>query len=175
MAGNMPLGQKFLDMACGFVYDGAFNDRAVEDVRSMKGKIDQKMILRDQRRRNVKFGAGGIREIELITQSLQLRHGGVVPRVREKNTMKALAILSEHLFIAEEECEALREAYVFLRDVENKLQMANDAQTHSLPRDERELTVMARTLGYATSDHFHQDYERHTGAVNRLFAAHFST
>jgi glutamate-ammonia-ligase adenylyltransferase len=76
--------------------------------------------------------------------------------------------------IGQEECDALRQAYVFLRDVENKLQMANDAQTHSLPRDERELTVVARTLGYSASDHFLQDYERHTRAVNRIFAAHFS-
>jgi len=76
--------------------------------------------------------------------------------------------------IAEDECDALRQAYVFLRDVENKLQMANDAQTHSLPRDERELNVVARTLGYSTSDQFLQDYERHTGAVNRIFAGHFS-
>ena len=174
VAGNLALGQKFLDMARSFVYDGAFDARAFEDVRSMKSKIDQKMILRDQRRRNVKLGAGGIREIELITQSLQLLHGGAVEQVRDRNTMKALAMLLQQSLIAEDECDALRQAYVFLRDVENKLQMANDAQTHSLPRDERELNVVARTLGYAASDDFLQDYERHTGAVNRIFAGHFS-
>jgi glutamate-ammonia-ligase adenylyltransferase len=174
VAGNLALGWTFLNMARSFVYDGAFNDGALADVRSMKGKIDQKMILRDQRRRNVKLGAGGIREIELITQSLQLLHGGAVASLRERNTMKALALLSGRSLIAEEECDALRRAYLFLRDVENKLQMANDAQTHSLPRDERELTVVARTLGYVTSDAFLQEYERHTGAVNRIFSAHFS-
>ena len=73
-------------MARGFVFDGAFDGRAFEDVRSMKSKIDQKMVLRDQRRRNVKLGAGGIREIELITQSLQLLHGGAVrPNSRQEH------------------------------------------------------------------------------------------
>jgi glutamate-ammonia-ligase adenylyltransferase len=64
--------------------------------------------------------------------------------------------------------------YIFLRDVENKLQMANDAQTHSLPRDEEQLNVVARTLGYSNAEHFLRDYEHHTRNVNRIFESHFS-
>src|SRR5262249_14161464 len=126
-------------------------------------------VLRDQSHRNVKLGAGGIREIELIVQSLQLRYGGAMPHIRERNTMKALGLLCRQAIISQEEGDALSSAYVFLRDVENKLQMANDAQTHSLPRDQTELTVVARTLGYLAADDFSREYQRHTGAVNRIF------
>jgi glutamine synthetase adenylyltransferase len=52
--------------------------------------------------------------------------------------------------------------------------MANDAQTHSLPRDENELAVLARTLGYSTADNFLKDYERHTRTVKHIFDAFFS-
>src|SRR5207247_7748212 len=109
--------------------DRAFDASAIEDVRSMKSKIDRKMGLRDQRSRNVKLGTGGIREIELIAQSLQVRHGGQMPQIHERNTLRAFAALREQSLIPPDRSDTLTRAYVFLRDVENKLQMANDAQT----------------------------------------------
>ena len=174
VAGNRVLGRAFLDMVRTFIYDQAFDAKALDDVRSMKDKIDRKMGLRDQRSRNVKLGTGGIREIELIAQTLQVRHGGPVPQVRARNTLKALNSLCDHRLISRAECDTLSRGYIFLRDVENKLQMANDAQTHSLPRDEAELVVVARTLGYYTAEDFLRDYQRHTGEVNRIFESHFS-
>jgi [glutamine synthetase] adenylyltransferase / [glutamine synthetase]-adenylyl-L-tyrosine phosphorylase len=174
VAGNRALGRAFLNMARTFVYDRAFDNKALGDVRSMKGKIDRKMLLRDQRTRNVKLGTGGIREIELIAQSMQLRHGRDRPPIHQRNTLKVLTALCEQSLLSRAECDTLTRAYVFLRDVENKLQMANDAQTHSLPQDEQELTVVARTLGYSAADNFLSDYQRHTGEVNRIFESHFS-
>ena len=64
--------------------------KALEAVRDMKGQIDQKMLRRDQQERNVKLGTGGIREIELIAQSLQIRFGARLPVVRSRNTLSAL-------------------------------------------------------------------------------------
>jgi glutamate-ammonia-ligase adenylyltransferase len=63
---------------------------------------------------------------------------------------------------------------MFLRDVENKLQMVNDEQTHSLPREIEELTGCARMLGYSGRQSFLHDYEQHTGAVRRIFERCFS-
>jgi glutamate-ammonia-ligase adenylyltransferase len=174
VAGNRPLGQRFLGMARGFIYDRALDAKALGDVRNMKSQIDRKMSLRDQRTRNVKLGTGGIREIELIAQSLQVRHGRQLPQVRERSTVHALAALCAESLMSSADCDTLTRGYYFLRDVENKLQMANDAQTHSLPTDEKELNVVARTLGYLGSGEFLQDYQRHTAEVNRIFESHFS-
>jgi glutamate-ammonia-ligase adenylyltransferase len=76
------------------------------------------------------------------------------------------------------ECDALARAYLFLRDVENKLQMAHDAQTHVLPTDDDGLVQLARRLGYG-GDHaqaaghavarFRSDLRSHTDTVHRLF------
>jgi glutamate-ammonia-ligase adenylyltransferase len=172
--GNKALGRRFLQMARPFIYDRSLDARALEDIRQMKGKIDQKIARRDQRIHNVKLGAGGIREIELTAQCLQVKHGAALPRIQERNTMKALAALCGQSLISQEECDVLANAYTFLRNVENKLQMANDAQTHSLPADEQELRVVARSLGYSGADEFWREYQRHTGEVNRIFASHFS-
>jgi glutamate-ammonia-ligase adenylyltransferase len=175
VAGNRELGRAFLDMARGFVYDQPFDIKALEDVRSMKHKIDQQMMEREQSSRNVKLGTGGIREIELIAQSLQVTHGGQIPRIRQRNTLQALVALCDQSIISVEERDQLAQAYIFLRNVENKLQMVHDAQTHSLPREREELNTCARLLGYSNNDHglaaeqFLLEYRHHTGQVNRIF------
>jgi len=174
VAGNRELGRRFLEMAKGFIYDQPFDAKALGDVRSMKSKIDRQMQLRDQRSRNVKLGTGGIREIELIAQSLQVGNGARMPQIRDRNTLQALNALCDQSLISRDTCDTLSRSYIFLRDVENKLQMANDAQTHSLPQDENELTVVSRTLGYATSENFLHDYKQHTREVNRIFESYFS-
>jgi glutamate-ammonia-ligase adenylyltransferase len=174
VAGSRPLGRAFLEMASEFIYNRPFDRKALEDIRSMKRKIDHKMMLREQRTRNVKLGTGGIREIELIAQSLQVRYGCQLPQIRERNTLRALRALSDQVLLPAEECDTLTRAYLFLRDVENKLQMANDAQTHSLPREREQLTTYARTLGYSDAETFLRDYQRHTSQVNRLFERCFS-
>jgi glutamate-ammonia-ligase adenylyltransferase len=179
VAGDRALGGAFLAMTRAFVYDRPFDLKALEDVRSMKRKMDDQMAVRQQRSRNVKLGTGGIREIELIAQALQVCHGGQIPQIRARNTLKALAALCDQSLMSAEECDTLTRAYVFLRDVENKLQMVNDAQTHSLPRDWEELTACARLLGYSdndlglAADQFLRDYQHHTGHVNRIFESIF--
>ena len=180
VAGDRTLGQRFLEMTRPFIYDRPFDLRALEEVRQIKRKIDKRMTIRQQRQRNVKLGTGGIREIELIVQALQVCHGGHVPQIRERNTLRTLVALRNQSLISTEECETLTQAYVFLRDVENKLQMVNDAQTHSLPSEGQELTACARRLGYSddelgsAAEQFLRDYQHHTGQVNRIFEEVFS-
>jgi glutamate-ammonia-ligase adenylyltransferase len=183
VAGDLALGRRFLEMARRFIYDRTFDLKSLAEVRNIKRKIDLKQKGRGQRGRpgrNVKLGAGGIREIELIVQSLQVGYGGRTPQLRERCTLRALGAVRDQSLISAKEWETLSQAYVFLRDVENKLQMVDDAQTHSLPIDGRELAACARRMGYsdnetgAASEQFLRDYQRHTGQVKRIFEEIFS-
>jgi len=125
------------------------------------------------------LGPGGIREIELIVQSLQAAHGGLLRDLRERNTMRALEALKRHSLLSGDEFDALAKAYDFLRDVENKLQMVHDAQTHSLPLADNDLAACASLLGYKKDgggaaqliERFEEDYNHHTAKVSRLFEA----
>jgi len=169
VAGSRLLGRRFLSMSRPFIYEPDFDLKALDDVRGMKARIDEKISARGQTDRNVKLGRGGIREIELVVQTLQAMHAGRLPKILGRSTLPALAELREHALIAVEEFDALREAYLFLRDVENKLQMVDDAQTHSLPEEQEALTACARLLGYSAVDSLLHDLQRHTSHVNRIF------
>jgi glutamate-ammonia-ligase adenylyltransferase len=175
VAGSRALGRRFLEMARPFIHEPLFDLGALADVRDMKAMVDRKVADRGQAGRNVKLGAGGIREIELIVQTLQVGHGAVFPQILSRDTLGALGALRDQAIVTDEEFEILHTAYLFLRDVENKLQMVNDAQTHSLPRELDELNACARLLGYpegrteSAADQFLRDFQKHTGRVNAIF------
>jgi glutamate-ammonia-ligase adenylyltransferase len=163
-------------MSRPFIFNPAFDAEALADVREMKAKLDEKISARGQTERNVKLGTGGIREIELVVQSIQAAHGGRLPQILERNTLRSLIALRGNSLLSNEEFVTLQHAYVFLRDVENKLQMVDDAQTHSLPREMEELRTCARLLGYlvaapnqSPADSFLRDYQQYTRGVNRIF------
>jgi glutamate-ammonia-ligase adenylyltransferase len=174
VAGDRRLGKRFLGMVRPFIYDRPFDLKALNEVRSLKRKIDQQMSVRQLRHRHVKLGMGGIREIELIVQSFQVSLGSRFPKICERHTLQALRALCQQRLISAAEYRALAQAYVFLRDVENKLQMVNDAQTHALPAQAEELAACARRLGYDDAERFLSDYRLHTGRVNRIFESVFS-
>jgi glutamate-ammonia-ligase adenylyltransferase len=174
VAGSRELGSRFLKMIHPFIYELPFDHVKLEDIRTMKRRMDEQIAARQQRDRNVKLGTGGIREIELIAQMMQVRHGSAIPQLQVRTTMGALQALCDASLVAVDEYSTLSAAYVFLRDVENKLQMVNDAQTHSLPRDHEELTACARLLGYSEAEPLLSDYQHHTGSVNLIFQRLFS-
>jgi glutamate-ammonia-ligase adenylyltransferase len=184
VAGNLHIGEVFLGRIRPFVYDGSGARRpedVIAQVKTVKDMIDAKMADRGQERRNVKLGKGGIREIEFIVQAAQILYGGRVPDLRERSTMGALEKLEHHRLLPAADRQALERAYVFLRDVEHKLQMVHDLQTHALPDSPDELARCAIRLGYDAGDRraagrkFLADHRRHTANVNRIFKSLFDT
>jgi hypothetical protein len=84
---------------------------------------------------HVKLGPGGIREIEFIAQVFQLIRGGRDPALQIRPTLSVLKLLVERKLLPAESESELREAYVFLRRLEHRLQYVEDKQTHMLPVD----------------------------------------
>jgi glutamate-ammonia-ligase adenylyltransferase len=95
-------------------------------------------------------------------------------------TLQALSALREAQLLPEAEADVLRRAYLFLRDVENKLQMVADAQVHALPRSTEELRLLARRLGYrdapdaSAEDALRRAHRSHTEAVHAIFGETFA-
>lgn len=179
VAGDATTGKAFLRMIRPFVF-GAMegSDRGsdvIEQVKRIKGMIDDKMADRGHERRNVKLGIGGIREIEFLVQAVQMLYGARLRSILDRNTLGALERFQRRGFLSEEECKGLINAYVFLRDVEHKLQMVHDLQTHALPDSPDELMRCAIRLGYPSADRqgamtaFVRDHQSHTALVNGLF------
>ena len=102
----------------------------------MKHQVEAELRSPDLIERNIKLGHGGIRELEFIVQSLTLIYGGRDPRIRIEKTIEALDRLAEFGYLPAARARQLAEAYLFLRDVEHKLQIVSGLQTHTLPRDD---------------------------------------
>lgn len=181
VAGDHALGLKFLKRVSRFIYGTPFSPEGLEEVKTIKEKIDRKMTARGESGVNVKLGIGGIREIEFIVQSLQTFFGGKIPEIRERNTLKALKKLLRQKLLPPELYRHLSEAYVFLRNVEHRLQMVHELQTHSLPTDPEELRICALRLDYrdrgdaTATDQLLEEHRLHTGRVNRIFRDLFYT
>ena len=115
-----------------FVYRRYLDYGVFESLREMKSLIERE-VERRELAEHVKLGPGGIREIEFIVQALQLTRGGRDRRLQTPSLFTALARLGETRLLPPEAVTELRDAYVYLRRLENRLQMLNDAQTHQLP------------------------------------------
>jgi glutamate-ammonia-ligase adenylyltransferase len=184
IAGDPSLGREFLRMVKPFVLGmadrhvpGSNGSAVIQQIKAIKAMIDEKMEDRGHAHRNVKLGVGGIREIEFLVQALQMLCGRRLPGALNRNTMAALLRLGRAGVLSPADQKALAEAYLFLRDVEHKLQMVHDLQTHALPESPEELTRCAIRLGYSWRDRrramarFMADHRRHTTRVNRIFRA----
>ena len=175
VAGDRALGRRFLEDVRAFVFGRPFGPEALHEVREAKRRMDHRLLAQGEADRNVKLGFGGIREIEFVVHSLQLRFAGRRRSLRERGTLDTLAALREARLLPAGQADALAKAYVFLRDVENKLQMAAGAQTHTLPTGPLALRSLARRLGYRDTSGvraeaaFLSDCRSLTGEAHRIF------
>ena len=187
IAGSSKVGGAFVRMVRRFVWESrprllpSLNHarELIHDVRAVKEMIDDRMVERGHERRNVKLGIGGIREIEFLVQTIQVIAGAHLPGIVNRQTLSSLKRFHAHRLLSEREFKRLVEAYRFLRDVEHKLQMIHDVQTHALPDDQEELAQCAIRMGYEAHDRaaglarFRADHALHTRHVNQAFRALF--
>jgi len=152
-----------------FVYRRYVDFSAVESLRQMKA-----MISAEVRRKglvdNIKLGAGGIREVEFIVQALQLIRGGRQPALRSKSLLTTLMQLQAELLLQEEQARALRQGYLFLRQVENMLQQIADQQTQILPQEAATRQQLVCGLGFTDWDTFYNRLQRHMQVISHEFS-----
>ena len=162
---------ELMSLVTPFVYRKYLDYDAYEGLRDVHRQIREQSVQRDTEA-NVKLGDGGIREIEFIAQAQQIVRGGREPDLRMRATMGALAALGERGLLPGSSADALTRAYVFLREVEHRLQYRDDMQTHALPEDAAARHALAEAMN-ATDAAFEQDLARHRGVVSFTFAETF--
>ncbi|MDZ7938386.1 MAG: bifunctional [glutamate--ammonia ligase]-adenylyl-L-tyrosine phosphorylase/[glutamate--ammonia-ligase] adenylyltransferase [Rhodoferax sp.] len=126
---------------------------------------------RPERSNDVKLSRGGIREIEFTVQLLQVVRGGQYPELRTRPTLSALQRLVRAGLMPQTVADGLARAYVFLRQVEHRIQYLDDQQTHVLPTDEGDLQWIAKSLGLADSTALLQALDQHRELVAQEFDA----
>src|SRR3990167_2707697 len=107
----------------------------------------QREVHRREMHDNIKLGPGGIREIEFIAQVFQLIRGGRDASLQIRPTLEVLQLVADKGLLSQEAVAELQAAYVFLRDLEHRLQYLQDAQTQMLPSDDENRMRVARAMG----------------------------
>ena len=151
-----------------FVYRKYHDYRVFEGLAALKDKIDQQAKSKTMQD-NIKLGPGGIREIEFFVQAFQILKGGRNRLLQTSQIFQCFDVLEQQDIVASETIKDLREAYVFLRQLENKFQMLADQQTHSCPDNEIAQARIAQSMGFPDWASVYAKQRSHREAVSNHF------
>ncbi|WP_159738030.1 bifunctional [glutamate--ammonia ligase]-adenylyl-L-tyrosine phosphorylase/[glutamate--ammonia-ligase] adenylyltransferase [Vibrio atypicus] len=164
-----PEYQELRQMLRPFVFRRYIDFSAIQSLRRMKSMISSE-VRRRGLSNNIKLGAGGIREIEFIAQVFQLIRGGREPSLRQRGLLVTLDAIEELEQLSQSETGQLREAYRYLRRLENLLQAMADKQTQTLPENDIEQLQLAVAMGYSNWGELLTDVQGHMANVHSVFA-----
>ena len=168
-----PNVQALRNVVLPFVFRKYLDYSVFESLRSLHRQIREHAMRRSaghpERANDVKLSRGGIREIEFTVQLLQVVRGGQFPELRCRPTLEALQRLTRSSLMPAETAEQLAQAYVFLRNVEHRIQYLDDQQTHVLPTRDDDLEWIASTMGFSDASGFLLQLDAHRELVAQEF------
>ncbi|WGX99453.1 bifunctional [glutamine synthetase] adenylyltransferase/[glutamine synthetase]-adenylyl-L-tyrosine phosphorylase [Nocardioides sp. L-11A] len=169
VAGDLALGAGFVAMTAPMVWSAADREGFVDAARAMRRRVLDHIPAREAERQ-LKLGAGGLRDVEFAVQLLQLVHGRADESIRPPTTLSALARLTEGGYVGREDGEALHRAYAFLRQLEHRIQLHRLQRTHVVPDDEASLRRLGRSLGFfkESQKQLEDTWQDHRREVSRL-------
>ncbi len=168
-AGDRELGARYVDEVSSFVWSAADRENFVDDVQSMRRRVEAH-IPANIADREVKLGPGGLRDVEFAVQLLQLVHGRSDVMLRSANTLSALEGLAIWGYVGREDASVLADSYRFLRNLEHRLQLRHLRRTHTMPDDEAEIRIIARSLGFRNDPvtELMEEWKRRSREVRRI-------
>jgi glutamate-ammonia-ligase adenylyltransferase len=175
VAGDEGVASEFLEMIQPFRYPRSQGEEIAREVAEMKDRIENEVVKAGEMDRNVKLGRGGIREIEFIAQTHQVLYGGQIPFLQGHQTLPTLQNLIKYELMPRDDIEGLTEAYPFLRDVEHRLQMEANRQTHTIPTDRKSRERLAALMGFDELRQFEEALAGHTSFVRSVYQRFFKS
>ncbi len=154
-AGDISAGERFLETLRPFVWRRHLDFAAIQDAHDMRLRIRENKGTGGSLSipgHDMKLGQGGIREIEFFTQTRQLIAGGRDPDLRVRGTVPSLAALAAKGWVPEEVAQKLTDHYRAHREVEHRIQMIHDAQTHKVPQSEDGIERVACLMGVSSTE-----------------------
>ncbi|MET0822121.1 MAG: bifunctional [glutamine synthetase] adenylyltransferase/[glutamine synthetase]-adenylyl-L-tyrosine phosphorylase [Aeromicrobium sp.] len=168
-AGDEALGQAYLDALSPMIWFASTRPNFVPDVRAMRRRVIEH-IPSAHRDRQLKLGAGGLRDVEFAVQLLQLVHGRADETLRSPTTLSALTALIDGGYVGRRDGAAMEEAYVFLRTLEHRIQLYKLRRSHIVPDDLEDLRRIGRSMGFRSNpaDSLVKEWQAHRRIVRRL-------
>ena len=132
VAGDVPLGEAYMQMASEFVWQASRRENFVSDCQRMRERVES-LIPVPLRDREIKLGRGGLRDVEFTVQMLQLVHGRADETLHVRSTLQALQALSDGGYVSRRHARVLSHDYRFERVLEHRQQMWQLKRTHLFP------------------------------------------
>ncbi|MXM62835.1 bifunctional [glutamine synthetase] adenylyltransferase/[glutamine synthetase]-adenylyl-L-tyrosine phosphorylase [Streptomyces sp. HUCO-GS316] len=169
VAGDIELGEEYIDALEPLVWKAAERENFVADVQKMRRRVVENIPVAEIER-ELKLGPGGLRDVEFAVQLLQLVHGRADASLRSGTTLHALQALAAGGYVGRGDAVQLDEAYRFLRSMEHRIQLYRLRRTHLVPEDEADLRRIGRSLGLRADPvaDLNREWKRHTSVVRRL-------
>ena len=158
-----------LNVIKSFVYRRYVDYGAIEALREMKQLIERE-IQTQNIADDIKRGPGGIRQIEFIVQAFQLIRGGQDSFLQRRQILTVLGYLKQMKMLGRDIVDELMESYIFLRNLEHRLQMYQDRQTHMLPQDENSQSKISYAMGYDAIETLLKAIDTHRTRVSYHFS-----
>lgn len=165
-AGDLELGQDFVDLVDEQVWRAAESDGFIADAQAMRQRVVD-TIPESQADRDLKLSQGGLRDVEFTVQLLQLVHGRADETLRARATLPALAALVDGGYVGRDEGAELAQHYRLLRTLEHRIQLRSLRRTHLMPHDDASLRRLGRGLGVDAAELVEQ-WRRTMRSVHRL-------
>jgi [glutamine synthetase] adenylyltransferase / [glutamine synthetase]-adenylyl-L-tyrosine phosphorylase len=143
IAGHPGVGRAYIEAMWPLVWTSSEREGFVASVQAMRSRVLEN-IAHQNREREIKLGAGGLRDVEFTVQLLQLVHGKTEDSVRVRNTLEAIDALEGSSYIGRSDAQSFGEAYRYLRLLEHRIQLMHLRRTHLMPDKPHSLWVLAR-------------------------------
>ncbi len=169
VAGDRELAERYLAAVRPLVWDAASRENFVEDVQSMRRRVEDHVPAAEAERQ-LKLGRGGLRDVEFSVQLLQLVHGRADESLRSGTTLEGLAALSAGGYVGRDDAAVLDEAYRFLRTLEHRIQLFRLRRTHLMPTSQPDLRRLGRAVGLRSdpASDVVERWQQHAREVRRL-------
>ena len=158
------------------VYGPPLTEKDKQALLEMRAQMEREIAKESPKRKHIKAGRGGLVDIEFIVQYHQIREGGKAPELRSPNTLEALEGLKQWGLLSETTAQVLKETYLFLRKLENRIQILENRSSPFFDPESRELMALARRMGYrkkgtlSASERLYADYRAMTERIRGLFS-----
>src|SRR5947199_2095060 len=166
VCGSKELAYEFSRQHQPFIFPKNPTPELLDEIAAIKRRIEREVPADEL---DVKLGAGGIREIEFVVQTLQFIHGAKHAFLQEQGTLKALRAIAQLELLPSSEVRALDESYRFLRRIEHRLQIEAERQTHSIPEDPEKRERLARSLGFDSAAALLAELQTSNERVREIF------
>jgi glutamate-ammonia-ligase adenylyltransferase len=174
ISGAETLRERIEEIVRNTVYGRGADEEVRGEINRLRMRMEQELARETAGSYNIKTGRGGMVDVEFVVQYLQLKHGRDIPAIRSVNTLAALRAMRDNSLVGEMDFRTLRDGYVFLLQLENRLRLIHDYSMNDLGGPRVYLNKLARRLGYDEKlrnpgEALMNDYQRITEAIRGVY------